>query len=103
MPRSCAALQPVEAARGLRDFAKNHPVLIIKGVAIYNEFYIPWLYMPSSDLGVVATSLFRFRGPTSARWEVIAAAVVITMIPTLVAFLGLQRFIYNGFTRGVTK
>ena len=78
-------------------------VLIIKGVAIYNEFYIPWLYMPSSDLGVVATSLFRFRGPTSARWEVIAAAVVITMIPTLIAFLGLQRFIYNGFTRGVTK
>lgn len=78
-------------------------VIIIKGVAIYNEFYIPWLYMPSNDLGVVATSLFRFSGPFSARWEVIAAGVVITIIPTLIVFLLLQRFIYNGFTRGVSK
>ncbi len=78
-------------------------VIIIKGVAIYNEFYIPWLYMPSSDLGVVATSLFHFTSPFSARWEVIAAGVVISMIPTLIVFLLLQRFIYNGFTRGVSK
>lgn len=30
-------------------------VVIIKGVLIYNEFYIPFLYMPSRDLGVVST------------------------------------------------
>lgn len=78
-------------------------VVIIKGVAIYNEFYIPYLYMPSRDLGVVATTLSRFAGPQSTRWEVIAAGVVITMIPTLVAFLVLQRYIYNGFTRGAAK
>lgn len=78
-------------------------VVIIKGVAIYNEFYIPFLYMPSPDLGVVATSLFRFLGPFQEKWEVISAGVIITIIPTLVAFLALQRFIYNGFTRGATK
>ena len=38
-------------------------VVIIKGVAIYNEFYIPFLYMPSRDLAVISTSLFRFTGP----------------------------------------
>ncbi len=78
-------------------------VVIIKGVAIYNEFYIPYLYMPSRDLGVVATSLSRFASNTTARWEVIAAGVLITMIPTLIAFLLLQRYIYNGLTRGVAK
>lgn len=78
-------------------------VVIIKGVAIYNEFYIPFLYMPSRDLGVVATSLFRFQGPYSADWQVISAGVVITIIPTLIVFLALQRYIYNGFTRGVGK
>ncbi len=78
-------------------------VVIIKGVAIYNEFYIPFLYMPSRDLGVVATSLFRFQGPYSADWQVISAGVVITIIPTLIVFLALQRYIYNGFTRGVSK
>lgn len=78
-------------------------VVIIKGIAIYNEFYIPFLYMPSRDLGVISTSLFRFKGPFSAEWEVICAGVIIVIIPTLVVFLALQRFIYNGFTSGATK
>jgi ABC-type glycerol-3-phosphate transport system permease component len=78
-------------------------VVIIKGIYIYNEFYVPFLYMPSRDLGVVSTSLFRFLGPFSAKWEVISAGVVIAVIPTLIVFLALQRWIYNGFTSGSTK
>ena len=38
-------------------------VVIVKGIAVYNEFYIPFLYMPSQELGVISTSLFRFKGP----------------------------------------
>ena len=78
-------------------------VIIIKGVAIYNEFYIPFLYMPSDNLGVMSTSLFHFLGPFSARWEVICAGVVIVLTPTLVLFLALQRWVYNGFTSGAVK
>ena len=78
-------------------------VMIIKGVAIYNEFYIPYLYMPDSDLKVVSTSLQSFNGTFGARFEVIAAGVIITLIPSLVIFLGLQRYIYNGLIRGTTR
>lgn len=78
-------------------------VVIVKGVAIYNEFYIPFLYMPSRDLGVISTSLFRFQGPFSAEWEVISAGVVIVIVPTLVVFLLLQRWFYNGMTAGAVK
>lgn len=78
-------------------------VVIIKGIFIYNEFYIPFLYMPSSDLGVISTSLFRFKGPFGAQWEVISAGVILVIVPTLIIFLALQRFIYNGFTSGATK
>ena len=78
-------------------------VVIIKGIGIYNEFYIPFLYMKDKDLGVISTSLFRFKGPFGAQWEVISAGVVIVIIPTLIVFLLLQRFIYNGFTSGATK
>ncbi|MFY1670481.1 carbohydrate ABC transporter permease [Plantactinospora sp. WMMB334] len=78
-------------------------VVIIKGITIYNEFYIPFLYMPDRDLGVISTSLFRFKGPFGAQWEVISAGVILVIIPTLIIFLLLQRFIYNGFTSGATK
>ena len=78
-------------------------VVIIKGIAIYNEFYIPFLYMRSPDLNVISTALFRFKGPYGAQWETIAACTMIVIIPTVVIFLLLQRFIYNGITAGATK
>ncbi|GAA2760996.1 carbohydrate ABC transporter permease [Streptomyces paradoxus] len=78
-------------------------VVIVKGITTYNDFYIPFLYMPSEDLGVISTSLFRFKGPFGAHWETISAGAILVIVPTLVVFLFLQRFIYNGFTRGATK
>jgi multiple sugar transport system permease protein len=78
-------------------------VVIIKGITIYNEFYIPFLYMPSRDLGVVSTTLFRFQGPFGSEWEVISAGVILVILPTLAIFLALQRFIYSGLTAGATK
>jgi multiple sugar transport system permease protein len=78
-------------------------VVIIRGIAIYNEFYIPFLYMPSRELGVISTSLFRFKGPFGAQWEVIAAGTMLVIIPTIILFLFLQRYIYNGITSGATK
>ncbi|MCP3771424.1 MULTISPECIES: carbohydrate ABC transporter permease [Streptomyces] len=78
-------------------------VVIVKGINVYNDFYIPFLYMPSEDLGVISTSLFRFKGPFGAHWETVSAGAILVILPTLIAFLTLQRFIYNGFTRGATK
>ncbi|MFD6288770.1 carbohydrate ABC transporter permease [Streptomyces sp. NPDC060205] len=78
-------------------------VVIVKGITVYNDFYIPFLYMPSEDLGVISTSLFRFKGPFGAHWENISAGAVLVILPTLLVFLFLQRYIYNGFTRGATK
>lgn len=76
-------------------------VVIIKGIAIYNEFYIPFLYLPSE--GMISTSLFRFKGPFGAQWEVISAGTLIVIVPTLIAFMLLQRWIYKGLTSGAVK
>ncbi|MFH9243048.1 carbohydrate ABC transporter permease [Streptomyces anulatus] len=78
-------------------------VVIIKGITVYNDFYIPFLYMPSQELGTISTALFRFKGPFGAHWENISAGAVLVIVPTLIAFLFLQRYIYNGFARGATK
>lgn len=78
-------------------------VIIIKGVAIYNDFYIPFLYMPKAELQVVSTALFKFKGPYGTEWEMISAGVIIVIIPTLLIFLSLQKYIYNGFTQGSIK
>ncbi|MFC7679158.1 carbohydrate ABC transporter permease [Paenibacillus sp. GCM10028914] len=78
-------------------------VIIVKGVNIYNDFYTPFLYMPSEDLQVLSTALFKFKGPYGSQWEVICAGIMITIIPILIIFLSLQKYIYNGFAQGSVK
>lgn len=78
-------------------------VIIVKGVNIYNDFYTPFLYMPGENLQVISTALFKFKGPYGSQWEVICAAIMITIIPILVAFIALQKYIYNGFAQGSVK
>ena len=78
-------------------------VLILKGVGFYNEFYTPFLYNPKPELNVISTALFKFKGPFGSQWEVICAASLITIIPSLVIFLLLQNQIYSGLTNGAVK
>lgn len=76
-------------------------ILVISGVAIYNDFYNPFLYMPSRELKVISTALFAFKGPYGTNWPVILAGVVIVIVPILVLFLLLQKYIYNGVAGSV--
>lgn len=78
-------------------------VIIIKGIGFYNEFYTPYLYMKDKSLQVISTSLYAFQGPYGTQWEVICAACIITMLPTLIIFLLLQKQIYSGLTMGAVK
>ncbi|WP_312185672.1 carbohydrate ABC transporter permease [Lactococcus raffinolactis] len=76
-------------------------MLIISGVGLYNDFYNPYLYMPDPKLKVISTALFAFKGPYGSNWPVILAGVVIVVIPILVIFLSLQKYIYNGVAGSV--
>ena len=78
-------------------------VLVIKFVSIYNDFYTANLYMPGDDLAVVSTALYRFIGPYGAKWEVIFAGIIICIIPSLLIFLFLQKFIYSNLVAGSVK
>lgn len=78
-------------------------IIIIRGVGIYNDFYTPFLYAPGDGMGTVATSLYKFMGPYGGQWNIICAGVILIMLPTLIVFLSLQKYIYNGFTAGSVK
>jgi ABC-type glycerol-3-phosphate transport system permease component len=47
--------------------------------------------------------LFNFIGPFSGKWPIICADVILMILPTLIIFLLLQKYIYNGFTSGSVK
>jgi|SRR5690554_1104193 len=79
-------------------------VMILKGVAVYKEYYLANLYLQSKTKYVtISTSLYTFTGEYGNQYNFISAGVMITIIPILILFLFLQRYIYNGIAQGAVK
>lgn len=78
-------------------------VSLLKMLSIYNDFYIPYLYMPSGDLPTISTAIFRFVGPYQTNWPLICAFIIISMVPMLIIYLWLQKYIEKGLSQGSVK
>lgn len=76
---------------------------ILKITYIYNDFYTSFLYLPAEENGVMSTILYRFIGPYSSNWSVIAAGIIIVTVPIFILFLFSQKYIYKGFIDGAVK
>ncbi len=72
-------------------------IAVLKGVGIYNDFYLPNLYLGGFDgMKTITVAVYKFYSGLSTPFEVVSAAVIIATIPMLIAFLFLQQHIYNG-------
>jgi multiple sugar transport system permease protein len=83
-------------------------VIIIKSVWIYNDLFVPLLYMPRGSLKMVTTALVALGedGGTAGgmtNWPVMGAAVIVAVIPTLILYVFFQREIIAGLSEGSTK
>jgi ABC-type glycerol-3-phosphate transport system permease component len=79
-------------------------VVILRTVGIYNDFVTPYLYLPQPQEATVSMMLFNlagFNSGTSA--AVLLATIVLVILPTVVGFFILQRYIYAGITNGSVK
>ncbi|MFD0674607.1 carbohydrate ABC transporter permease [Cohnella sp. GCM10027633] len=79
-------------------------VVILKSIFIYNDMFTQYLYMSSVDLMTATTALMMFTGQfASTSFNVMAAGIVLVMLPTIVLFLSLQKYIFAGITHGSVK
>jgi multiple sugar transport system permease protein len=73
---------------------------ILKAITIFNDMYIPYLYMPTKK--TVTTMLMQFAG-RGGDWASLSAAVIITMVPSLLIFIFLKKYIFDGIVAGAVK
>ncbi|MNO04075.1 hypothetical protein D3C81_2249710 [compost metagenome] len=59
--------------------------------------------MPKQSLGVVTTVLMRFQGLNVADWNLISAAILLILLPTVILYFVLQRYIFEGVASGAVK
>ena len=79
-------------------------VVILRTVGIYNDFVLPFIYVPQPQEATVSMMLWNMAGYQSGTTQaVLLAAIVLVILPTVVGFFFLQRFIYAGITNGAIK
>ncbi|MEO7122490.1 MAG: carbohydrate ABC transporter permease [Lacisediminihabitans sp.] len=70
---------------------------------IYNDFFWPLLFIQSGDRLPLTTGLNNLQGQFISDYNLLAAGAMITVIPTLIIYLVLQRQFVAGLTLGANK
>jgi multiple sugar transport system permease protein len=70
---------------------------------LYNDFFWPLLFIQSGDRLPITTGVNSLQGQFLANYNLIAAGATITVIPTLIIYLALQRHFVAGLTLGANK
>lgn len=78
-------------------------VIIIKAIAIINDMYIPYLYMPKNKLRTLTTFLMNYANAQQGSWQRLAAGIIIVMVPTIMIYVFFQKYILSGIAAGAVK
>jgi len=71
-------------------------LVIFTFVTTWNDFLGPMIYLTKTELKTIQIGLRMFISQYSAEYGLIMAAAVVALVPVLVVFLALQRFLVEG-------
>ena len=75
--------------------------LVLNVVFVWNDFFTPLLYLSGSGQQTMPVAIAGFVGQYVSSWNLIFAALVISIVPILAVYFALQRSIINGFAGGL--
>ncbi len=78
-------------------------VAILDGVATWNELLMALIILNSENSKTVPVGLLNFQGQFANNNTGLAAGILIAVVPILIAYILLQRYIVGGLTAGATK
>jgi raffinose/stachyose/melibiose transport system permease protein len=78
-------------------------VAIIDAMAFWNDYLLPSLVLQKKELYTIPIATQAFYGTYTSDLGLIMAALLLAMLPILILYLVLQRFIVEGVTSGAVK
>jgi raffinose/stachyose/melibiose transport system permease protein len=76
-------------------------LLILGIISTWNDFMTPLIYLQGSSLTTVPIAIYSFANQYSADYTHLFAAALMGVLPILVAFILLQRYVIQGFASGL--
>ena len=79
-------------------------VIILNGIWIWNDYLLPLLVLGSGNsVQTLPLAVASFVGSFVKKWDLILTATMMTMLPIIIVFLILQKYIIKGMVEGSVK
>jgi raffinose/stachyose/melibiose transport system permease protein len=110
LPKEYEEASFVDGASTLRTFRRvvfpllrpvTGTVAIFTGLIIWNDFFLSLIYLNGTDKTPLPVAVYTFVGAFASRWNLIFAAVLVSLLPIMLFFLFAQRQLIRGFTGGI--
>jgi raffinose/stachyose/melibiose transport system permease protein len=110
LPKEYEEASRVDGASMLRTFRRvvfpllrpvTGTVAIFTGLIIWNDFFLSLIFLNGTKKTPLPVAVYTFVGAFASRWNLIFAAVIVSLAPVLLFFLVAQRQLIRGFTGGI--
>jgi raffinose/stachyose/melibiose transport system permease protein len=110
LPRDYEEAAQVDGAGSVRIFRKvvfpllrpvTATVAILCGLLVWNDFFTPLVFLSGTGRGTLPIVVYTFVGGFAQQWNVIFAAVTLSILPLLAFYVIAQRHLIKGFSGGL--
>jgi raffinose/stachyose/melibiose transport system permease protein len=79
-------------------------VIVLDVMWIWNDFLLPLLMVNSSNTTkTLVLAAYTFVGQMNTKWQYAMTAMVLTVLPSIIIFILLQKYIVDGVVAGAVK
>lgn len=78
-------------------------LLILQFIAHWNDFAVASILIRNPDLLPLTVGTFKLIGPDESDFRLLSAAALVNVVPVIVVFSILQRYLVSGLTAGAVK
>jgi raffinose/stachyose/melibiose transport system permease protein len=110
LPKEYEEAAQVDGARFLRTYLRvvfpllvpvTGTVAILDGLFIWNDFFVPLVFLSGSRNETVTVAIYSFVGENATDWNKIFAAIALSIAPVLAFYVFAQRQLLRGFSGGI--
>lgn len=78
-------------------------LFVLDFMAVWNDFTMPLYYLNNSKQWPMTLAVYNFFGAFENSWNLVAADIMLTLLPVLVVFILGQKYIVGGVSAGAVK
>lgn len=78
-------------------------IIIINGLGVWNDFFVPLIFFTDGKIKTMPLSIYTFTQNYSSSWTLIFTDIIFIIMPVIVIYTFLQKYIIKGVAAGAVK